>query len=326
MQNVNLKNYIVNTSILVFSIITILVIIESFLRIKNHFIIDYDIEMWKYSKYLKIPDKNKKINHIHKKNTSAKLQNVEISTNSLGMRGDDKDIENWKSSDLRILLLGSSITLGWGVENQKVLNKIIEKNAKENNLRWSTLNAAVGNYNTERYINYFFEYNQSLEPDIIIIQYFINDAEILKPNRGNIITRNFHLGVMLWRYFSLFKDELNRKNISQYYEEIYKVEKNSKIVNKNLNKMQNYCLKKQIRCILVYTPDIDLLKSGYDFNFIRNYMQKLTKEIGMEFFDVTNAIKNKINLKMTNVEYKDRHPNSTGHEIMGKEIYKLLVN
>ena len=42
-------------------------IVETFLRIKNHFIIDYDIEMWKYSKYLKIPHKNSKINHIHKK-------------------------------------------------------------------------------------------------------------------------------------------------------------------------------------------------------------------------------------------------------------------
>ncbi len=326
MQNQNLKNYIINVFILVFSVISILVVVETFLRIKNHFIIDYDVEMWKYSKYLKIPHKNKKINHIHKKNSSAKLQNVEISTNSLGMRGNEEDIENWKSADLKILLLGSSITLGWGVENQKVLNKIIEKNAKENNLRWFTLNAAVGNYNTERYINYFFEYNQNLEPDIILIQYFINDAEILEQNRGNIITRNFHLGVMLWRYFSLFKDELNRKNISQYYEEIYKVEKNKKIVSKNLDKMQNYCYKNQIRCILVYTPDIDLLKSGYDFDFIKNYIQKITKEIGMEFFDVTNAINNKINLKMTNVEYKDRHPNSIGHEIMGKEIYKFLVN
>lgn len=326
MQNQNLKNYIINVFILVFSVISILVVVETFLRIKNHFIIDYDVEMWKYSKYLKIPHRNKKINHIHKKNSSAKLQNVEISTNSLGMRGNEEDIENWKSADLKILLLGSSITLGWGVENQKVLNKIIEKNAKENNLRWFTLNAAVGNYNTERYINYFFEYNQNLEPDIILIQYFINDAEILEQNRGNIITRNFHLGVMLWRYFSLFKDELNRKNISQYYEEIYKVEKNKKIVSKNLDKMQNYCYKNQIRCILVYTPDIDLLKSGYDFDFIKNYIQKITKEIGMEFFDVTNAINNKINLKMTNVEYKDRHPNSIGHEIMGKEIYKFLVN
>ena len=326
MQNRNLKNYIINVFILVFSVISILVVVETFLRIKNHFIIDYDVEMWKYSKYLKIPHKNKKINHIHKKNSSAKLQNVEISTNSLGMRGNEKDIENWKSADLKILLLGSSITLGWGVENQKVLNKIIEKNAKENNLRWFTLNAAVGNYNTERYINYFFEYNQNLEPDIILIQYFINDAEILEQNRGNIITRNFHLGVMLWRYFSLFKDELNRKNISQYYEEIYKVEKNKKIVSKNLDKMQNYCYKNQIRCILVYTPDIDLLKSGYDVDFIKNYIQKITKEIGMEFFDVTNAINNKIDLKMTNVDYKDRHPNSIGHEIMGKEIYKFLVN
>ena len=326
MQNSNLKNYIVNILILILSVFTILVIVETFLRIKNHFIIDYDIEMWKYSKYLKIPHKNSKINHIHKKNSSAKLQNIEIRTNSLGMRGDDNDIKNWNSSDQKILFLGSSITLGWGVENEKVLNKIIEKNAKQNNLNWSTLNAAVGNYNTERYINYFFEYNQNLNPNIIIIQYFINDAEILDSNRGNVITRNFHLGVMLWRYYSLFKDELSRKNILQYYEEVYKIEKYEKIVSKNLKKMQNFCNIKQIRCILVYTPDIDLLKSGYKFNFIKKYIQKITKKIGMEFFDVTNAINDKIDLKMTNTEYKDRHPNSMGHEIIGKAIYKYLIN
>ena len=121
-------------------------------------------------------------------------------------------------------------------------------------MNWSTLNAAVGNYNTERYINYFFEYNQNLNPNIIIIQYFINDAEILDSNRGNVITRNFHLGVMLWRYYSLFKDELNRKNILQYYEEVYKIEKYEKIVSKNLKKMQNFCNIKQIRCIFsLYT-------------------------------------------------------------------------
>lgn len=326
MRNSNLKNYIVNILILILSVFTILVIVETFLRIKNHFIIDYDIEMWKYSKYLKIPHKNSKINHIHKKNSSAKLQNIEIRTNSLGMRGDDNDIKNWNSSDQKILFLGSSITLGWGVENEKVLNKIIEKNAKQNNLNWSTLNAAVGNYNTERYINYFFEYNQNLNPNIIIIQYFINDAEILDSNRGNVITRNFHLGVMLWRYYSLFKDELNRKNILQYYEEVYKIEEYEKIVSNNLSKMQNFCNIKQIRCILVYTPDIDLLKSGYKFNFIKEYIQKITKKIGMEFFDVTNAINDKIDLKMTNTEYKDRHPNSMGHEIIGKAIYKYLIN
>ena len=46
----------------------------------------------------------------------------------------------------------------------------------------------------------------------------------------------------------------------------------------------------------------------------------------MEFFDVTNAINDKIDLKMTNTEYKDRHPNSMGHEIIGKAIYKYLIN
>ena len=326
MQNLNYKNHIVNFLILSVSVILILIVVETFLRVKNYYVIDYDVEMWKYSKKLKIAHKNNKINHVHKKNSSAILQNIEIKINSMGMRGNDEDIDKWKSSDFKILFLGSSITLGWGVENEKVLNKVIEKEAKNDNRNWSTLNAAVGNYNTERYVQYFFEYNQNLNPDVIIIQYFINDAEILKPNRGNIITRNFQFGVMLWRYFSLFKDELSRKNILDYYQEVYKVEKNKKIVKNSLQKMQNFCTKNQIRCILVYTPDIDLLKSGYEFNFIKNYIHNISKKNQMEFLDVTDSIKNKINLKLTNSEYKDRHPNSKGHDIIGKTIYKYLIN
>ena len=216
--------------------------------------------------------------------------------------------------------------LGWGVDNQKVLNKVIEKQSKKDNRNWATLNSAVGNYNTERYVNHFFEYNQNLNPDTIIIQYFINDAEILTSNKGNIITQNFHLGVILWRYFSLFKDDLNRLNILEYYKEIYKKEKKNKIVKNNLIKMQNHCTKHGIRCILVYTPDIDLLKSGYEFNFIKKYISNITEEIGMEFLDTTEVFKININQKMTNLEYKDRHPNHNGHKIIGQTIYKYLIN
>jgi len=109
------KSYIkhfINFLIFIVSITVIFTGIETFLRIKNHYIINYDIEMWKYSKKLKEAVTDNKINHIHKKNKLAILQNVEIKINSLGMRGDDDDIQKWQSSDLKILFMGSSIMLG----------------------------------------------------------------------------------------------------------------------------------------------------------------------------------------------------------------------
>lgn len=320
------KTYFTNFLILITSITIIFIVIETFLRIKNHFVINYDVEMWKYSKELKTAVINPKINHIHKKNKSAILQNVDIKINSLGMRGDEKDIQNWQSSDLKILFIGSSITLGWGVKEKFVLNNIVEDIAKKNNKSWATLNGGIGNYNTQRYVNNYLEYNQNLNPDIIIVQYFINDAEILTSNRGNLITRNFHLGVLLWKYISLFEDDLSVKNIEDYYKKIYKQEKTNKIVKRNLLKLTKHCKDKNIRCILVYTPDIDLLKSGYNFKFIKKYLLKTVKELDMEFLDVTDAIKDKIHLKMTNIEYQDRHPNSKAHQVIGKTIYKYLIN
>jgi|LULK01.1.fsa_nt_gb lysophospholipase L1-like esterase len=320
------KTYFINFLILITSITIIFIVIETFLRIKNHFVINYDVEMWKYSKELKTAVKNLKINHIHKKNKSAILQNVEIKINSLGMRGDEEDIQNWQSSDLKILFIGSSIMLGWGVKEKFVLNNIVEDLAKKDDKSWATLNSGIGNYNTQRYVNNYLENNKNLNPDIIIVQYFINDAEILTSNRGNLITRNFHLGVLLWKYISLFEDDLSVRNIDDYYKKIYKDEKTNKIVKRNLLKLKKHCKDKNIRCILVYTPDIDLLKSGYNFKFIKKYLLEIVKELDMEFLDVTDAIKDNINLKMTNIEYKDRHPNSKAHEIIGETIYKYLIN
>ena len=41
------------------------------------------------------------------------------------------------------------------------------------------------------------------------------------------------------------------------------------VKKKNLLKLKKHCTVKNIRCILVYTPDIDLLKSGNDLKFIK---------------------------------------------------------
>ena len=115
-----------------FSLVISLVICESILRIKHSLIPNYDIEMWKYAKSLKVKSENQKIGHIHKKNKSEILQGVEIKTNNLGQRDvyiDNKVLKNYERS---FLILGSSITLGWGVENPNTLTNQLNKISSDN--------------------------------------------------------------------------------------------------------------------------------------------------------------------------------------------------
>lgn len=320
-----IKNSFYNLSTVFISIIIVLLFIEIFLNIKNRIILDYDIEMWKYAKKLKEPHNNKKINHIHKKNSSAILQDTKISINSYGFRGSNFNLNDWNEADKKILFLGSSVTLGWGVDEDYTLTSNIEKLAKKDGKNWEIINTGVGNYNTQRYINSYFEFYDKFNPNVIIVQYFINDAEILTNERGNFFIRNFHLGVEVWKYISLLKDDLKDSNIFDYYNSVYEVEKNKNIVEKELEKLKKHCDFRKIDCILVFTPDFKLMKE-YDLRFINKYIEEICTKLNIPFFDLTNKFHDFDTNKITNVEYRDRHPNVEGHKVMANSIYNYLIN
>ena len=80
------KNLVKTLSLIFFSLLIGIILCEMILRIKHNFLINYDIEMWKYAKILKKKVENKKINHVHVINKSANLQKVEIKINNYGQR------------------------------------------------------------------------------------------------------------------------------------------------------------------------------------------------------------------------------------------------
>ena len=317
-----IKKKIYNVLLFSLSVLIAVIFLEFFLIIKSKLIINYDTEMWKYSKNLKIKSENKKINHVHRKNTSSVLQNVEINLNSYGLRGNEKDLQDWKRSTNKILIIGSSITLGWGVSEKKIITTILNDLATKNNLDWKFLNAGVGNYNIERYVNNYLENLQLLKPDKIIIQYFLNDAEILPNTEGNIFTRNFHLGILLWKYKNLLSDDIKFKDIFNYYEEIYTNNKNLNMIENNMKILQEHCKINNRECIIVYTPDIQFINDKR-FNKFSKKIESIAQKKNLNFIDLTdvflvNKEKNLLN------DYNDNHPNELGHKIMASKIFNSL--
>jgi len=318
-----LKNFIINSFFISLSVLSGLIVCELALRIKHSIVPNYDIEMWKYAKQLKQKNINPKIGHVHIKNKSALLQNVEIKINNHGQRDIYISNDILKKYDKRFLILGSSIALGWGVLKEKTFSNILNNISKSNYKNWIFVNGGIGNYNTERYVNNYLKNWKQLDFTDIVVQFFVNDTELIKPNKTNIFTRNTHLGVVTWRLFNSYKASLKKENIIEYYKEKY----NDKylgfqVAKKELANLKKHCDLKKINCTIVLMPDIHKL-TPYNLSFINQKISLLSRELDMPYLDLLPALQNVEESKLWN-KYQDPHPNDYSHNLIAQEMYSFL--
>ena len=93
------------------------------------------------------------LGHEHIPSKEAILQSIKIRINSHGLRGDE--IKPKQEGIKRILFLGSSITLGWGVAEEETLTERLVDMFDAEGKPTEVLNAGVGNYNSVRYVEQF---------------------------------------------------------------------------------------------------------------------------------------------------------------------------
>ncbi len=318
-----IKNIIFKTVFVLISIFIGIILCELTLRIKHSFFINYDIEMWKYAKKLKQKSSNIKIGHTHIKNSSAKLQDVEIRINNYGQRDVDLSNEMIKNFDRSFLILGSSVALGWGVENSNVFTNVMNNLSKKNGKNWIFINGGVGNYNTERYINNYFESWQVLGFTDIIIHFFVNDTEVIIDNKTNFFTKHTHLGVVVWKLLNSYKSSFNKEKLEDYYKKKYQDNyKGLQTAKIELKKLKTHCDLKKIKCHIVLMPDIHQLKP-YKLKFINDKISTFAKELKFNYFDLLPEFEN-VELEKIWNKYQDPHPNAFAHKIMGEKIYYFL--
>src|SRR5258708_6173210 len=177
-----LKHLVFNTLIMTVACAIALLLAEGVLRLKNSSMQNYDVEMWRYSKELKFASPDKRLGHEHRRNAEALLQSVTIRTNDWGLRGGP--VPPPQPGARRILFLGASITLGWGVPEAETMTSRLEQKFAQDGVAASVLNAGIGNYNASRYVELFFSRLEALKPTDVVVHYFLRDAEPLDDPEG----------------------------------------------------------------------------------------------------------------------------------------------
>ena len=169
-----------NLYALIFSTIIVLFSVEWGLRIFNPFGIDFFHNL-PYHMQGMVDDPS--LGYKHPSSVGYWLGTNRVELNSHGLR-DDEIPYNKPAGEKRILVLGDSVTFGWGVSQGETFSDRMEYLLNElPGGRWQVINSGVNGYNTEQESTYLRIEGMRYSPDFVLLVYVSNDMyPIIDPN------------------------------------------------------------------------------------------------------------------------------------------------
>src|SRR5260370_32867511 len=100
-------------------------------------------------------------------------------------------------------MLGDSTTLGWGVKVEDTSAKVLER---ELGPVFEVINSGVGNYGTVQEVAYYKTRGRLFHPDLVLLQFFINDPEPVPVRReGWLLDHSYLLAFSVSQWDGLLR-------------------------------------------------------------------------------------------------------------------------
>lgn len=297
-----------------FSVFLTFILLEIFVRFFIDDGMNYEIEMMKYAKDLKVISKNKKIGIEHKKNIEGTYMGARVILDENGFRSK----YNKKKRDNKIIMLGDSMTFGWGANEtfSDLLNKKLENH--------EILNAGIGNTNTIMQISNFFEnFSNKYNYDMIVLNFFINDFETVTINKPNFLQKYSY-------FYTFFNNKLNtvfiRFKIKEDWEKFYSKNYTNKEIKEEtlnlINKLNKYCIENDIKFVIHNIPELRNL-DDYKFKKETLIIKDFALTNNIIFLNSHNALKIRSEESLW-VTRLDPHANDKAHEIISNYLYENI--
>ena len=149
------------------------IFLEIVLRFFDPLGVEYFSEVVRYLNKL---EKKENYSYIHPAGMNEEFQNVLIRTNSFGLRG--KEFRKAKSLNTkRLLILGDSVVLGWGVEYENTFPNLLQEKFDKEQSEIEVIPIGVSSWNTRTEYEYFSRIAINFDPDILLLVIVGNDTD-----------------------------------------------------------------------------------------------------------------------------------------------------
>lgn len=268
--------------------------------------------------------------------------------NKEGYRGDVYAIKKKNAFTSRIVCVGDSITLGLGVRNNETYSYFLEKelNAHNSKTKWEVINLGVNGYNTINEVEMIKTRGLSFSPDLIILQYYINDnsnmSDLNIRDFGEKLVENHRLLYFMVNPFTKFlaKSKLflfcavrfktlkisNMDTFKWWKTSDYFYEGN--IVSNGLKDFKRLSVKYHFKPLVLISPEFEFKNNFNEYQNTYKEVINLCEENDLDYLDLLSCLKDRHNENARNFHIDEGHPTPYGHriiaEILGDEINRMF--
>lgn len=286
---------------------------------------DYNTEMWRYARELKQLSLNKSMSHEHRPGKEGNFYGVNIKINSQGWR--DFEFNKEKSDNVyRILVLGDSITFGWGVKLEDTFAKRLERRLNENSAakKYEVINAGVGNYNTQMELEMLASRGLAYKPDLVILSYYINDAEPTEKIHFIFwwLKKSSYLYAFAWdKLFNLSYRFKGMDNYYDYYQSLYS-ENGKNLTRSYIKQIINLNNNINSNTLVINIPEMHNFKD-YKFTNVTEFVKNVSEENDAQFIDLLPFFANYTPQDLW-VSPADPHTNSLANRIISDILFEKI--
>lgn len=285
----------------------------------------YHIEMWKYAVALKRISANPAIGHEHVPGGKAQLMGAAVTINGQGLRNAETGPK--PQGARRILMLGDSVTFGWGVGQNETLPVRLAEELVRRGQPSEVINTGVGNYNTAMEVAWFRERGLGYGPDIVVLNYFINDAEPTPIYRDvPWFARHSYAYAVLGGAWDAFKRRFGDapQDWRSYYAGLYADGAPGwRKTQDEIGALAALCRERGIRLVVAHIPELRELRP-YAFADVESKVEAVAAANGIEYVDLLPAVAGEPPASLW-VTAPDPHPNAKAHVLLAQGLADYLA-
>jgi hypothetical protein len=297
--------------------------VELYVRLVEDDGMQFDLEMWKYAKFVKTISSDPLIGHEHRRDADAFLMGARVTTNSAGFRDEEIPVEK-RPGSTRIMMLGDSVLFGWGTKQDETVAARLKQAWRQAGRDVDVINTGVGNYNTIMEVEFFLTRGYRFKPEIVVLNYFINDAEPIPRYDYSWIERVS----AAWVYYGSRLDVVERElrlgeqtDWRTYYRGLYDAARNPggwQSVESSIRTLASNCRDNGIRLLIVNYPELRVLEP-YPFPEVQRRLATLAADLEVPYLDLLDSLRGEDPASLW-VTPPDPHPNGHAHALFAKAI------
>lgn len=313
------RTHAISALFLVLGMLCALVAGEILVRVASADQRNYVIEMWRYALTLKKVADDPAVGHDHRPNSQARLENVDISINSLGLRGPEPVLGDNQPDTVAVV--GDSIALGWGVPEDHGLRAQLEARLGPG---VQVVNSAVGNMTMSQVVAHWAHLAPRVRPRVVALLTSIRAAEAAaESTEPGWLLRHSQLAALAEIFLRQWRGgTMGRDPLVAAYRAAWSGGPTLAALRAALGRLAELQHQGGFDVIVAQVPDLNDLQD-YRLDFATQTMAAEAKARGWRFVDLLPPFAGKT-ADAFRVSPQDFHPNGAAFGLMADQLAPLL--